>query len=179
MNFFFFNESQVAIMFRNGWKVNTIDWHTWKKSNLKCKRGGKLHREQNKNLKIQKWKQKTVCNEIQRGLPRKKWNKRRRSNIEKDWRKLSAEELMLLNCGVGEDTCEFLGMQGDPTCQSYRKSVLNIHWKDWCWSWNSNTLATWCEERTHWKKPWCWETLKAGGEGDDRGWDGWMASPTW
>ena len=34
-----------------------------------------------------------------------------------------------------------------------RKSVLNIHWKDWCWSWNSNTLATWCEELTHLKKP--------------------------
>ena len=39
-------------------------------------------------------------------------------------------------------------------------------------------LATWCEELTHWKRPWCWEGLKAGGEGDDRGWDGWMASPT-
>ena len=39
-----------------------------------------------------------------------------------------------------------------------------------------NTLATWCEEPTHWKRPWCWERLKAGGEGDDRGWDGWMAS---
>ena len=59
------------------------------------------------------------------------------------------------------------------------KSVLNIHWKDWCWSWNSNTLATRCEELTHWKRPWCWEWLKAGGEGDNRGWDGWMASPTW
>ena len=53
----------------------------------------------------------------------------------------------------------------------------NIHWKDWCSS--SNTLATWCEEPTHWKSPWCWERLKAGGEGDDRGWDGWMTSPTW
>ena len=59
-----------------------------------------------------------------------------------------------------------------------RKSTLNIHWKDWCWSWSSNTLATWCEEPTHWKRTWCWERLKAGGEGDDRGWDGWMASPT-
>ena len=57
-------------------------------------------------------------------------------------------------------------------------SVLHIHWKDWCWSWNSNTLVTWCEELTHWKRPWCWERLKAGGEGDDREWDGWMASPT-
>ena len=49
-----------------------------------------------------------------------------------------------------------------------------IHQKDWCRSWNSNTLATWCKELAHWKRPW----LKAGGEGDDRGWDGWMASPT-
>ena len=39
-------------------------------------------------------------------------------------------------------------------------------------------LATWYEELIHWKRPWCWERLKAGGEGDDRGWDGWMASPT-
>ena len=39
-------------------------------------------------------------------------------------------------------------------------------------------LATWWEELSHWKRPWCWERLKAGGEGDDRGWDGWMASPT-
>ena len=39
-------------------------------------------------------------------------------------------------------------------------------------------LATSCEELTHWKRPWCWETLRAGGEGDDRGWDGWMASAT-
>ena len=37
---------------------------------------------------------------------------------------------------------------------------------------------TWCEELTHLKRPWGWERLKAGGEGDDRGWDGWMASPT-
>ena len=58
------------------------------------------------------------------------------------------------------------------------KLVLNIHWKDWCWNWNSNTLGTWCKELTHWKRPWYWERLKAGGEGDDRGWDGWMASLT-
>ena len=57
-------------------------------------------------------------------------------------------------------------------------SVLGVHWKDWCWSWNSSTLATWCKELTHWKRPWCWERLKVGGEGDDRGWDGWMASAT-
>ena len=58
------------------------------------------------------------------------------------------------------------------------RSVLGVHWRDWCWSWNSNTLATWCEELTYLKRPWCWERLKVGGEGDDRGWDGWMASRT-
>ena len=59
-----------------------------------------------------------------------------------------------------------------------KEIVLNIHWKDWSWSWNSNILATWCVELTHWKRPWCWERLKARGEGEDRGRDGWMASPT-
>ena len=53
----------------------------------------------------------------------------------------------------------------------------NQHWKNWCLS--ANTLATWCKELTHWKRPWCWERLKAEGEGDDRGWDGCMASLTW
>ena len=94
------------------------------------------------------------------------------------WRKLSAKELMLLNCGVGEESWESLGLQGDPISPSWRRSVLGAHWEDWCWSWNSSTLATSCEELTCWKRPWCWEGLGAGGEGDDRGWDGWMASPT-
>ena len=62
--------------------------------------------------------------------------------------------------------------------QPERKSILNIHWKDWCWSWSSNTLTTWYEEPTHWKRPWCWERLRAGGEGGGREWDGWRASPT-
>ena len=82
---------------------------------------------------------------------------------------------MLLNCGAGEDSWESLALQGDQTIQSKRKSTLNIHWKDWCWSWSSNPLATWCE-LSHWKRPWCWERLKV--EGDDKGWDGWMVSPT-
>ena len=62
--------------------------------------------------------------------------------------------------------------------QSLGKSVLNIHWKDWWWSWNSNSLSTWCEELIHLKRPWWWKRLKAGEEGDDRGWDGWIASLT-
>ena len=56
------------------------------------------------------------------------------------------------------------------------QSWIFIHWKDWCWS--SNTLATWCEEPTYWKRPWCQERLKVGGKGDNRGWESWMASPT-
>ena len=55
---------------------------------------------------------------------------------------------------------------------------MNTHGKDWCWSWNSNPLASWCEALTHWKRLWCWERLKAGGERGDRGWDSWMASAT-
>ena len=94
------------------------------------------------------------------------------------WRKLSTKELMLLNCGVGEDSWESLGLQGDPTSPFYRRSALGVLWKEWCWSWNSSTFATSCEELTHWKRLWCWEGLGAGGEGDDKGWDGWMASPT-
>ena len=85
---------------------------------------------------------------------------------------------MLLNCGFGEDSWDPLGVQGDPTSPSWWRSVLGVHWKDWCWSWNSSTLATWCEELTHLKKPWCWQRLRAGGKGDNRGWVGWMASPT-
>ena len=92
------------------------------------------------------------------------------------WRRLSAEELMLLNCGVGEDSWESLGRQGDPTSPFWRRSTLGFLWREWCWSWNPSTLATLCEELTHLKGPWCWEGLGAGGEGDDRGWDGWMAS---
>ena len=63
--------------------------------------------------------------------------------------------------------------------QSILKEITpGCSWKDWCWSLNSNTLATWCKELTHLKRLWCWERLKAGGEGDNRGRDCWMASPT-
>ena len=79
-------------------------------------------------------------------------------------KKAEPEELMLLNCGVGEDSWEPLGLQGVPTSPCYRKSVLNIHWKNWFWSWRSNTLATWCED-PNWKRPWCLEGLGAGGKG--------------
>ena len=68
-------------------------------------------------------------------------------------------------------------------CKAIQQSILKeispeYFWKDCCWRWSSNTLATWCEELTHWKRPWCWEWLKAGGEGENRGLIGWMVSPT-
>ena len=71
------------------------------------------------------------------------------------------------------------------------KEIQPVHSKgDQFWVFTGRTdakaetpiMATSCEELTHWKRPWCWERSKAGGEGDDRGWDGWMASPiqwTW
>ena len=90
------------------------------------------------------------------------------------WRRLSAEELMHLNCGVGEDSWESLGLQGDPTSPFWRRSALGFLLREWCWSW----ISTSCEELTHWKGLWCWEGLGAGGEGDDRGWDSWMSSLT-
>ena len=65
--------------------------------------------------------------------------------------------------------------------QSILKEIspgISFLWKEWCWSWNSRTLATSCEELTHLKRPWCWEGLGPGGEGANKGWDGWMASPT-
>ena len=89
--------------------------------------------------------------------------------------------------GVREDSWESLVLQGDSTSPSFRIFIerveyplesLNIHWKGWCWSWNSNTLATWWKELTHWKRLCCWEGLGAGGGGDNRGWDGRMASLT-
>ena len=68
-------------------------------------------------------------------------------------------------------------------CKEINQSILKVIRLEYSLeglmqSWNSSTLATWCKELSHWKRPWCWERLKVGVEGDDRGWDGWMASPT-
>ena len=78
----------------------------------------------------------------------------------------SAKKLMFSNSGAGEGSLRSLGLQGDEHSQSQKKSTLYIPWKDWCLSWSSNTLATWCEDTTHWKRPWCWERLRTGGERD-------------
>ena len=82
-------------------------------------------------------------------------------------RKLSAKELMLLNCDAGEDFCESLGQQGDQTSQSKQKSTPNIHWKDWSSIWSSITLATWCKEPNHWKRSCWWKRLKKKGTAED------------
>ena len=78
---------------------------------------------------------------------------------------------MPLNCGAGEDSWKSLRQQ-DQTNQS----TLNTHLNDWYWSWSSSILVIWCKHQTHWKIPWYWERLRAGGEESVRGWDGWMAS---
>ena len=79
---------------------------------------------------------------------------------------------------VLEKTLESPSLQRDQTSQSERKSILNIHWKDWYWNWSSNILGAWCKEPIHYKRHWFWERLKARGKGDERGWGGWMASLT-
>ena len=75
---------------------------------------------------------------------------------------------MLLNCGVGGLLrVPWTARRSNQSILKEISSVPGVRWKDWCWSWNCNSLATWCEELTRWKRPWCWERLKAGGEGDD------------
>ena len=94
------------------------------------------------------------------------------------WRRLSTEELMLLNCGVGEDSWESLDC----------KEIQPVHSKgDQPWDFfgrtdvKAETPVLWPPHAKSWLigKDSCWEGLGAGGEGDDRGWDGWMASLTW
>ena len=91
------------------------------------------------------------------------------------WRKLNAEELMLLSCSVGEDpgttarSNQSILKEISPGC-SLEGLMLKLKLQYF--------LGTWCENLTHLKRPWCWEGLGAGGEGDDRRWGGWMASPT-
>jgi len=93
------------------------------------------------------------------------------------WRKLSTEELMLLLW------CWRRLLRVPWTARTFNQSILKeispgCSLEGLLLKLKLQTLATSCEELTHWKRPWCWEGLGAGGEGDDRGWDGWMASPT-
>ena len=81
-----------------------------------------------------------------------------------------SEEVMFSDCGVGVDSWKSLGLQGDQGNQFWifiRRTDVEAE--------VPGTLATWCEELTYWKRLRCWEIVKVGWEGDDRGWDGWMA----
>ena len=95
----------------------------------------------------------------------------------KSWTKikLSTEELIISNCGAEEDSWESLGLQRSN--QSILKKI-NPEYSLEGLMLNSNTWATWWEELTHWKRSWCWERTRAGGERGDRVWDGCMASWT-
>ena len=60
--------------------------------------------------------------------------------------------------------------------QSIQKEINpDYSLKEWYWSWSSN-MTTWCKEPTHWKRPWCWERLRVGGEEDNREWNDCMVS---
>ena len=91
-------------------------------------------------------------------------------------KKLSIEDIMLLNCGVGEDSWKSLGLQGDQTNQSWRKSVLNSHQKDWYWSW---TPILWPPDGKNWligKDPEAgkdWRQKKRAREDEMVGWHHW------
>ena len=87
------------------------------------------------------------------------------------WRKLSAEELMLLNCGVGEDSWQSPDYKEIQPVHSEGDQPWDFFGRNDAKSWNSSTLATSCKELTHWKRLWCSEGLGAWGEGDYRGWD--------
>ena len=92
------------------------------------------------------------------------------------WRKLSAKELMILNCGVGEDSWESLDCKEiQPVHPKGNQSWVFIGRADV----EAETPVLWSPHVKSWLigKDWCWEGLGAG-EGDDRGWDGWMASLT-
>ena len=96
-------------------------------------------------------------------------------------KKAECQRIDALNYGVVEERLLRVHRTARRSNQSILKEIrpeysLEIRIFIRCWS--SNTLATRCEELTHWKRPWCWERLKTGGEGDNRGWDGWMVSPT-
>ena len=93
-------------------------------------------------------------------------------------RRLSTEELMLLKCSAGKDSCEWVLWSARKLNWSILKEINHEY------SLEELMLKLKLQyfgpliELTHWKRPWWWERLRAGGEGDNRGWDGWMASLT-
>ena len=93
-------------------------------------------------------------------------------------RELLSQRIWIIERHLVHFAQRFPRSQGSTVEEGLSSTFTTMLGKDWCWSWSSNPLASWCEEPTHWKRPWFWERLRAGREGDDRGWDGWMASPT-
>ena len=85
---------------------------------------------------------------------------------------------MLLNCGVGEDSWESLGLQGDPNQLILKEISPEYSLEGLMLKLKLQYFGCLMQRTASLEKPWCWERLKAGGEGNDRGWDGWMASPT-
>ena len=83
---------------------------------------------------------------------------------------------MLLSYGAGEDSWESLGLQGDPSMHPKGNESWMFIGRTDAEAETPNTLATWCEELIHWKRPWCWKRLKSGGEGEDQmvGWYHWL-----
>ena len=94
------------------------------------------------------------------------------------WRKLSTKELMLLNCGVGEDSWESLGLQGDPISPFWRRSALGFLWKEWCLKLKLQYCGHLMRIVDSLEKTLMLGGIGGRGEGDNRGWDGWMASLT-
>ena len=82
--------------------------------------------------------------------------------------KAECQKINTLKLWCGEDFWESLGLQGDQASQSLKEINPEYSLEGLIPSWSSNSLATWCEEPTHWERPWCWERVKAGGRQKDR-----------
>ena len=95
------------------------------------------------------------------------------------WRRLIAKEMRLFKCGVGEE----LVLNVPWIARRLHQSILKETNPEYSLEGSMLTLKLQyfghlMQRSTHWKRPWCWERLKAGGERDHKGWDGWMASLT-
>ena len=94
------------------------------------------------------------------------------------WRKLSTEELMLLNCGVGEDSWESLKTAWRPNQSILKEISSEYSLEGLMLKLKLQYFGHLMQKLTHWNRPRCWERLKAERVGGDRKWDGWMTSPT-
>ena len=96
--------------------------------------------------------------------------------VAKSWTQMSDNWTDFCHCLVNLLLCLIFLLKYWQSCEA--SILLYLSHFPICWRWSSNTLGTLCEELTHWKRVCCWEKLRVGWEGSDRGWDGWMASPT-